>query len=111
MCAGPVYGVRRKPLIPSHPTGSGVHQPGAADPRFEALRHEELTDDESYDSWLCSACNGVIAIARRAPEGDPFDLPEAVIYIACLDCEALRPYHVHQRRVRRCPWTSPGGTW
>jgi hypothetical protein len=104
MCSGPVYGVRGSPPVPSHPWGGDVHDRGAAGPTFEALRADELAVGEIYDSWRCATCDSVIALARRAPEGDPFDLPDAEIRITCSDCEASRPYHMHQRRVRRYPW-------
>jgi|SRR5579863_1845399 len=106
MCAGPIYGTRRKPLAPNQPTGTKVPGLDAAAPTFEALRDDELENGETYDSWLCGACDSVIAIARRAPNSDPFDLPGAVITITCLYCEAARAYHVHRRRVRRHPWSA-----
>jgi hypothetical protein len=81
-----------------------MHDHSAAGPTFHALRADELAHGETYDSWLCAACGGVIALAPRAPAGDPFDLPDAVIYLRCLDCEASRPYQMHQRHVRRYPW-------
>jgi hypothetical protein len=103
MCAGPIYGARRKPLIPNQPTGTVVPDPNAAAPTFEALRDDELAVGETYDSWMCVSCDSVVAIAQRAPDSDPFDLPDAVINIICLHCEATRSYHMHQRRVRRYP--------
>jgi hypothetical protein len=106
MCAGPIYGARREPPIPNHPTGTAVPDVSADAPTIEALRDDELAAGESYDSWLCACCDSVVAIARRAPDSDPFDLPDAVINIICLNCEAARPYHMHQRRVRRYPWPS-----
>jgi hypothetical protein len=104
MCGGPIYGARREPQTPNQPTSTMVPHLNAAAPTFEPLGEDELAVGESYDSWLCASCNGVIAIARRAPDGDPFDLPDAVINIICLHCEAARPYHMHERRVRRYPW-------
>lgn len=104
MCAAPIYGVRRKPLNPNHPTGSDVPDPNAAAPTVEALREDELAVGETYDSWLCASCNCVIAIARRAPDSDPRDLPDAAISVICLTCEAAGAYRMHQRRVRRYPW-------
>jgi hypothetical protein len=106
MCAGPIFGARRKPLISNQPTGTLVPDSNAAVPTFDSLRDDELTAGASYDSWLCTSCDSVIAIARRAPDGDPFDLPEAVIGIVCPHCEAARPYRMHERRVRRYPWAS-----
>jgi hypothetical protein len=106
MCAGPIYGARRKPPIPNPPTGTAVPDVIAAAPTFEALRDDELAVDASYDSWLCACCDSVVAIARRAPDSDPCDLPDAVINIICPNCEAARPYHRHSRRVRRYPWSS-----
>ncbi len=105
MCAGPVYGAPCKPLIFSQPTGihmTDLNNPAA--PAIEALRSDELEVGETYDSWLCSCCDSVMAIARRAADSDPFDLPDAVINITCLDCEATRPYRMQERRVRRYPW-------
>src|SRR5579862_9718273 len=104
MCAGPVYGTRRKPLTPNHPSGTDAPDLSAAAPSLDALREDELEVGETYDSWLCASCNSVIAIARRALESDPFDLPDARITVVCLNCEAAGAYHMHQRRVRRYPW-------
>jgi hypothetical protein len=104
MCAGPIYGARRKPLTPSHPTGTVVLDLSAAAPTFEALREDELSVGETYDSWLCASCDSVIAMARRAPDSDPSELPEALINIICLHCEATRSYRMHQRAMRRYPW-------
>lgn len=104
MCGGSIYGARRKPLTPNHPTGGDVPHPSTAAPTSETLPDDELEVGESYDSWLCACCDSVVAIARRSADADPSDPPDALINIVCLHCETVRPYHIHERRVRRYPW-------
>jgi hypothetical protein len=72
---------------------------------IKPLASDEMIAGESYDSWLCSACGSVIALAARSPASDQRDLPNALITINCPSCDALRYYTMHARRVRRFPWT------
>jgi hypothetical protein len=102
MCAGPIYGARRKPLIPGRQTGPAVPERNTAPPTFVALRDDEFVVGETYDCWLCASCDSVLAIARSTAGNVPS--PHAVINIVCLDCEAARPYRLHQGRARRYPW-------
>ena len=75
-------------------------------PTIAPLGAHELVDGESYDSWICAACETVIALARRSPQSDPRDLPDAVVNVICRNCQARRPYRMHDRRVRRYPWAA-----
>jgi hypothetical protein len=105
MCAGPVYGTRHKSLGRNHPSDGDVPAQGGGGLTLAALPEDELAVGETYASWRCAACESVIPVALRAPDSGPFDLPDAVIYVTCLQCEAVRFYHVHQRRERRYPWS------
>jgi hypothetical protein len=45
-------------------------------------------------------------MAPRSPDSDPHDLPDAIVRIRCLSCEAVRYYTIHDRRVRQFPWSA-----
>ena len=75
-------------------------------PTIAPVRAHELVDGETYDSWICASCESVIALARRSPDSDPRDLPDAVVIVICRSCQANRPYRMHDRRVRRYPWAA-----
>ena len=66
----------------------------------------DLVDGETYDSWICASCENVIALARRSPESDPRDLPDALVIVICRRCQARLPYRMHDRRVRQYPWAA-----
>lgn len=106
MCAGPVYGARRTPLIPGDRRGAAAPHPDTALRTYEALREDELATGETYDSWLCASCGSVLPIARRASGHESFDPPDTVINIICLDCEAVRLYRRGEARARRYPWAT-----
>lgn len=82
-----------------------MRAPTTTAPTIEAVKANELTAGETYDSWICASCQSVIALAPRAPESDPRDLPDAVVRVICPRCRAVRPYTMHERRVRRYPWS------
>lgn len=73
---------------------------------FAPLSNAELKSGETYDSWRCQGCQAVLALARRAPDADPLDLPDAIVRLKCPSCHALRHYTMHERRVRRYPWNA-----
>lgn len=75
-------------------------------PTIAPLGAHELVDGESYDSWICAACETVIALARRSPQSGPRDLPDGVVNVICRNCQAHRPYRMYDRRVRRYPWAA-----
>jgi hypothetical protein len=71
---------------------------------ISALPPSALALGETYDSWLCEECGGVIALAPRAPSADPLDLPDALVCLTCPHCLSQRNYTMHGRRVRKYPW-------
>lgn len=71
---------------------------------ISALPAGALAVGETYDSWLCEACGGVIALAPREPGADPRDLPDALVCLSCPHCLLQRNYTMHGRRVRKYPW-------
>ena len=75
-----------------------------APPIIKPMGVEQLTVGETYDSWLCASCQEVIALAPRDPMSDPFDLPDGVVKVICSYCQAIRPYSMRARHVRRYPW-------
>jgi hypothetical protein len=71
---------------------------------IQPLDRHELKAGETYDSWRCQVCQGVIALAPRVPEADPFDLPDGIVLLKCPQCGSERHYAMHERCVRRYPW-------
>ena len=57
-----------------------------AAPTIAPMRPDQLTPGESYDSWICAVCQNVVALAPRAPRGDPFDLPDGLVKVVCPSC-------------------------
>lgn len=74
---------------------------------IQPLPATQFVVGENYDSWVCQACNAVIALAPRAPLSDPRDMPNALVNLRCPLCHAQRYYTVHERRVRQYPWNAP----
>jgi len=73
---------------------------------LQPLDAAELSLGETYDSWRCQACQEVLALAPRATEADPLDLPDAIVRLRCPRCDAERHYTIHDRRVRRYPFNA-----
>ena len=77
---------------------------GAPGLRISALPPSALAVGETYDSWLCEPCGGLIALAPREPSADPLDLPDALVCLTCPHCLSQRSCTMHGRRVRKYPW-------
>jgi RNase P subunit RPR2 len=77
---------------------------GDLPPSLRPLRITSLRDGETYDSWLCKQCGGVIALAKRSARSDPMDMPNGEIRLLCRSCNSEQGYEIHARRVRRYPW-------
>jgi len=66
----------------------------------------DMKAGESYESWICQACNNVIAFAPRDTDDASRHAADALVSIQCPHCNAQRYYAIHDRRVRQYIWAT-----